>query len=67
MKRFIPVSVFCLATLSPQVYSDELQFSDDEDEFGDFYGSEEFVSIATGTKQLINKAPAVASAKFLKP
>ena len=39
-------------------------YLDDEfgdDQFGDFYGSEEFISIATGTQQTIDKAPAVAS------
>jgi len=39
--------------------------ADDEDEFEDdlesFYGDEDFVSIATGTKKSIEKAPSVAS------
>jgi len=37
------------------------EFSDPEDEFGGFYGDEDFVSIATGTKKAISKAPSVAS------
>lgn len=32
-----------------------------EEELADFYGDEDFVSIATGSKQLIHKAPSVAS------
>jgi len=44
-------------------YSDD--FDDDADEFddslADFYGDEEFVSIATGNKVLIHKAPSVAT------
>ncbi len=37
-------------------YSDEIDSS-----LEDFYGDEDFVSIATGTKQLISKAPSTAS------
>ena len=40
------------------VYQSEF---DDDDEFMDFYGGEEFVSIATGSKKSISKAPAIAS------
>lgn len=43
--------------------SEPEEFFAEEEEFleEDFYGGEEFVSIATGEKQLISKAPAVAS------
>lgn len=37
-------------------YSDEYS-----DEFGDFYGDADFVSIATGKKKSIDKAPSIAS------
>lgn len=32
-----------------------------EDEFGDFYGSHDFISIATGSQKTLVKAPAIAS------
>lgn len=47
---------------SKEVINDE--YLEDEfghDQFGDFYGSDEFINIATGIQQNINKAPAVAS------
>ncbi|PWK50733.1 TonB-dependent receptor plug domain-containing protein [Pleionea mediterranea] len=40
-------------------HADEDNFG--EDEFGGFFDDEEFVSIATGSKKLISKAPAVAT------
>jgi iron complex outermembrane receptor protein len=46
--------------LSPISLAEELD-EDLGDELADFYGDEEFVSIATGTKQQVNKAPAVAT------
>ncbi len=43
-------------------YNGNDEFNDDiDDSLEDFYGDEEFVSIATGSKKLISKAPAVAS------
>lgn len=39
----------------------EKNMFDDGDEFADFYGGDEFISIATGYSKPINKAPAVAS------
>ncbi|WP_444994287.1 TonB-dependent receptor plug domain-containing protein [Aliikangiella sp. IMCC44359] len=36
-------------------------FTESEYDLADFYGDEDFVSIATGTKKAITKAPAVAS------
>ncbi len=45
-------------------YDQHYQSESDEfidDSLEDFYGDEEFVSIATGSKKLISKAPAVAS------
>ncbi|AWB67428.1 TonB-dependent receptor [Saccharobesus litoralis] len=35
--------------------------NDDLDEFGEFYGGDQFIEIATGLKTQIHKAPAVAS------
>jgi iron complex outermembrane receptor protein len=44
------------------INSDNDEFSDDfDDSLEDFYGDEEFVSIATGGKVLLHKAPAVAT------
>ncbi|MCC2604249.1 TonB-dependent receptor plug domain-containing protein [Planctobacterium marinum] len=43
------------------INDDYLEDDFGDDQFGDFYGSEEFISIATGTQQAIEKAPAVAS------
>lgn len=37
------------------------EFDDEDDEFGDYYGGEEFVSIATGRKKSVDKAPSVAT------
>jgi iron complex outermembrane receptor protein len=39
----------------------EGEFDDIDDEFGDFYSGMEFVSIATGSKTSLDKAPAIAS------
>jgi iron complex outermembrane receptor protein len=42
--------------------SDNDEFADDfDDSLEDFYGDEEFVSISTGTKKAIHKAPSVAT------
>lgn len=37
------------------------EFDDFDDEFGDFYSDVDFVSIATGNKTSLDKAPAIAS------
>jgi len=43
-------------------YSESEEFDEDiDDSLEDFYGDEDFVSIATGSKKLISKAPSVAS------
>ncbi len=66
MKRNILVSSVLIAlglnhtALYADVYESNYQ-SDLEDEFMDYYGGEEFVSIATGTQKSVSKAPAVAS------
>jgi iron complex outermembrane receptor protein len=39
----------------------ESEFDEFEDEFGDFYTDADFISIATGTKTTLDKAPAIAS------
>ena len=50
------------ATLSANEYSTQEEVLDaDEESLADFYGDEEFVSIATGTKKPIHKAPSVAT------
>ena len=44
------------------INSDNDEFDDDfDDSLEDFYGDEEFVSIATGTKKAIHLAPSVAT------
>lgn len=44
------------------INSENDEFEDDfDDSLEDFYGDEEFVSIATGTKKSIHKAPSVAT------
>lgn len=51
-----------LRLLGPMLCSFCLQVESQElDEFSDFYGDADFVSIATGTKKNIDKAPAIAS------
>ncbi len=49
-----------LFLLSSVVFSTVAEESVD-DELADFYGDEEFISIATGSKQLIHQAPSTAS------
>lgn len=66
MRRNILVSsvLFALNCSAFNAYAnlEEYNFQSDlEDEFMDYYGGEEFVSIATGTQKSISKAPAVAS------
>lgn len=66
-----PLLLTSVITLSAQVaadnkldygdYSDLEEYSDEEDEFEGFYGDDDFVSIATGTRKIIYKAPAVAT------
>jgi len=51
---------FVVLTLSLPVYSDLSEESDEEALFG-LYGDDEFISIATGIRQPIAKAPAVAT------
>jgi outer membrane receptor for ferrienterochelin and colicins len=41
--------------------SDSSEVNQFDDELGDFYGDDYFVSIATGTKKSLDKAPAIAS------
>jgi len=45
----------------PSVNANEYQDEDIEESLEDFYGDEEFVSIATGTKKSIRLAPSVAT------
>lgn len=58
MKKTI-LAVTILTLMSPLAYSDVMP--EVEDEFLDFYGDQDFVSIATGTKTALHKAPAVAT------
>lgn len=57
-------NAFAESEFNTSDYVQDDEFSDEdgyEDEFADFYGGTEFISIATGTEKSINKAPAVAS------
>ena len=61
-RKFFGISfAIVLSFSSSLVLADE--YDDDEvgDDLADFYGDEDFVSIATGTKQLIHKAPSTAT------
>jgi iron complex outermembrane receptor protein len=53
--------VLALSSNTFSVYADVSDFSDFEESLADFYGDEEFISIATGNKVLIYKAPSVAT------
>lgn len=52
------LSFSSIPTFADDDFDDELG---DEDELADYYGDEDFISLATGSKQLIHKAPSVAS------
>jgi len=52
--------VLALSFSSQQIFAED--FDDEmEDDLADYYGDEDFVSIATGTKQLIHRAPSMAT------
>mgnify|MGYP000112017725 CR=1 FL=1 len=63
MKFKLLTSAILFTLLTQQAHSDfyEPMADDSADFFDDFYGSEEMIEIATGTKTQIYKAPAVAS------
>lgn len=65
LKKLISVSVILAVCTQVQSAPRLQDFDDDLDEleYGieDFYGGDDFVSIATGSRQLISKAPSVAS------
>lgn len=57
------LTVFILIFPASSVFAED-DFDDEfegEDELADYYGDEDFVSIATGVKQLIHKAPSTAT------
>ncbi len=57
-KKYIAIPLL-LATSTCLAFTDG-EF-DDSDEFGDFYSDAEFISIATGTKKQLSRAPSVAT------
>ncbi|TQV85697.1 TonB-dependent receptor [Exilibacterium tricleocarpae] len=59
IERCIPGTLKLALLLSSSVSL--AQFSDDEESLLDLYGNEDMISIATGSQQLIAKAPAVAT------
>ena len=59
MKKIFLVPLICLGC-THVLFADE-SYANIEDEFGDFYSDADFISIATGTKTSVNKAPAIAS------
>ncbi|WP_196138326.1 TonB-dependent siderophore receptor [Aliikangiella sp. G2MR2-5] len=56
--KFVALSISLALSGIMAVHGQEEEF---DESLGDFYGDEEFVSIATGSKQPIRKAPSVAS------
>ncbi len=61
LKRFLTLSiVITLAMVSTKLLATEVA-DEFDDSLEDFYGDEDFVSIATGSKQLIHKAPSTAT------
>ncbi len=59
--RFINGILIVVLSLYSVVVNSEEFDEDIESELVDFYGDEDFVSIATGSKQLIHKAPSTAT------
>ena len=63
MIKILPLAV--LLALSPPVFAEKLtnldEYSEVDDYFDDFYGSEEMVEIATGSKKQFHLLPSVAS------
>lgn len=53
--------IIALSCSAPTAIADEYEFEDQDNTLADFYGDEDFVSIATGNKILIHKAPSVAT------
>jgi iron complex outermembrane receptor protein len=53
--------VFALSSITFCVFATSDDFAEFDDSLADFYGNEEFISLATGSKKLIKKAPSVAS------
>ena len=58
--KLLALSIALTFSTQP-VLADELDDEEFEEDLEDFYGDEEFVSIATGTKKAIHKAPSVAT------
>ena len=50
-----------MVAINPTVNADEPLMEDIEESLEDFYGDEEFISIATGTRKAIHMAPAIAT------
>ena len=59
VKRFLAITIssYCIHGTASAL----TVLSEEEYELGDFYGDEDFVEIATGTSQSLDKAPAIAS------
>lgn len=60
-KKLNLISLAVLLVFSQAAVYAEEDMDELEDDLADFYGDEDFVSIATGTKQLIYKAPSMAT------
>lgn len=59
IKKHVLGLLICFS--SPFYVYGQIDFTDDTSEFGDFYSDAEFISIATGTKTSLSKAPAITS------
>ena len=62
MRKSFLVPLLCLSSM--QVSFANEPFDDFDDEFGDFYADVDFISIATGTKVSLDKAPAISLSDY---
>ncbi|TQV84565.1 TonB-dependent receptor plug domain-containing protein [Aliikangiella coralliicola] len=62
-RKLVSLSIAIALSLgSAAILADEYDELDElEDDLADFYGDEDFISLATGSKKLIHKAPSVAT------
>ena len=61
VRKLAIMNLLTALSLCPILSHGEEYDDDLEEDLADFYGDEEFVSIATGTKKAIHKAPSVAT------
>lgn len=59
--KLITLSLLAVFSVVPNAFAQDYDLEENDDYFDDFYGSEEMVEIATGTKKQFHLLPAVAS------